>query len=422
MIKKLTGIIRKKPWLSILAIIYMAAMIAVSIPKSMDITEDSDYWAFWQGGKDFADKHELNYTEESKREFFYPPFAAFILQPLHLIPLKLSALIFFLINALILLPLAIYLIYSILRLIGVDARKAELTLILATLFTLKYFWNNLVMFQVNFILFDVMLIGFYYLARKKPHIAGIMFTIITFFKIIPGFLAAYVFLFHFSRRVFISMLLTVVICLTLPAAFRGIDLWVQDHVNQYENMLKPYILKGRIVADQANHSLKAGLVKTFHPESRTDEHVYPEHYPVTVRIISILQLLLLVILLVNGFILYRRKVYFSLAYLASILLFTHLVSGITWTAHMVTLMFCILPVLLIDVKTLKKPGKIAFYIFIAFMVFLGIEGSDTVGEKIYLCIRFYDVYTYLLIGLFLFCSWVVWSRRSDRIYPEGILI
>ncbi|MBA7592163.1 hypothetical protein ES708_34341 [subsurface metagenome] len=218
------------------------------------------------------------------------------------------------------------------------------------------------------------------------------------------------------------MLLTVVICLTLPAVFRGIDLWVQDHVNNYENMLKPYILKGRIVADQANHSMKAGLVKTFHPESRTDTHVYPEQYPVTVRIISILQLLLLVILLVNGFILYRRKVYFSLAYLASVLLFTHLVSGITWTAHLVTLMFCILPVLLIDVKTLKKPGKITFYLFIAFMVFLGIEGSDTVGEKIYLAVRFYDVHTYLLVGLFLFCSWVVWSRRSAMIYPEGILI
>ncbi len=85
-------------------------------------------------------------------------------------------------------------------------------------------------------------------------------------------------------------------------------------------------------------------------------------------------------------------------------------------------MFCILPVLLIDVKTLKMPGKIAYYLFIAIMVFLGIEGSDTVGEKIYLAIRYYDVYTCLLVGLFLFCSWVVWNRRSARIYPEGILI
>lgn len=38
MINKLTGIIRKKPWLSVFTIIYVAGMIAISIPKAMDQT------------------------------------------------------------------------------------------------------------------------------------------------------------------------------------------------------------------------------------------------------------------------------------------------------------------------------------------------------------------------------------------------
>jgi len=50
---------------------------------------------------------------------------------------------------------------------------------------------------------------------------------------------------------------------------------------------------------------------------------------------------------------------------------------------------------------LHLSDKIAYTIFIGLMVFLGIEGSDTVGEKIYLAIRFYDIYTYLLLGLFI---------------------
>jgi len=160
--------------------------------------------------------------------------------PLHVIPLQVSALILFLLNPLVLLPLVINLIYKILREMKVDAKKTEMTLILATLLTLKYFWNNLVMFQINFILFDILLIGFYYLVKRKPQISGVLFLFVTFWKIIP--------------------------------------------------------------------------------------------------------------------------------------------------------------------------------------VFLGIEGSDTTGEKIYLAIRFYDIYTLLLLGLFVFCSWVVVDRNSGRFYPGGLQI
>ena len=417
---KLPLFFRKKPWLSVVAIIYVAGMIAVSVPKSMDITEDSDYYAWWQAGKDFSEKHTL-YYRFVERPFNYPPFAAFVFQPLQIFPLQISALLYFLLNALVLLPIAIYLIYRILKILGYNEKNIEMVLILATLFTLKYFWNNLVMYQVNFVQFIGMLLGFYFLARKKPHLAGILFVIISFVKIIPVILAAYVFVFHFSKRVVVSMALTAAICLTLPMAFRGADNWITDHEEYYEWFISTYIKEGRIVADRANHSLVAGTIKTFHPASRDNEHVYPGDYPVTTRIISIIHMLLLAMIIVNGILLFRRKTGFSLTFLASILLFTHLYSGITWTAHMVTLLFCLLPVLLIDVKTLGKPGRISWWLFIAMMVFLGIEGSDTVGEKIYLAIRFHDVYTLLLLGLFLFCSWMVFNKNSYSFYREGIV-
>ncbi len=218
------------------------------------------------------------------------------------------------------------------------------------------------------------------------------------------------------------MILTAVLCFTLPISTRGWNMWVQDHVDNYEILVKQYILEGRVVADQANHSLKAGFIKTFYPETRTNENVSTKDYAGIIQALTILQVLLLLILIFNAILLNRQKKYFSLAYLASILLFTHLFSGITWTAHLVTLIFCLLPVLLINVKSLKTPGKIAYWVFIALMVFLGIEGSDTVGEKIYLAIRFYDIYTYLLLGLFFFCSWLIWDKRSASLYEEGILI
>ncbi len=197
---------------------------------------------------------------------------------------------------------------------------------------------------------------------------------------------------------------------------------MDDHVAYAEGFLTNYIVKGEILTFLPNHNLKAGILRTFHPEGRTDKSVYPEDYPVTTRIVSILQYILLGVLIVNGIVLYRRKNSFSLAYLASILLFTHLYSSMTWIAHLVTMMFILTPVILIDVKRLSKPGKIAFYLFIILMVFLGFEGSDTVGENVYRALINYGVYTYLLFGLFLFTSWLVCSKRSDNLYPEGIRI
>ena len=421
MIKRLFVIIRKKPWLSIIAVIYITGMITYGIPKSMKMTEKSDYyWVFWRSGKDFSDHKELYYREIA-RPFNYLPFAAFVFQPFHVLPLKISALIYFLINALILPPVAIYLIYKILRLMGVGKRKTEISLILATIFTLHYFWNNLIMFNINYILFVITLTGIYYLVKKKPHIAGILFTIITLIKIMPVLLAGYVFIFHFSRRVILTMVLTAVICLSLPIPFRGMDRWVQDHVDHYEKVIGPYIQDGRIVATLTNHNLKAGLVKTFLPESRGDGHYYLEQQHMISRIKTVLQFMFLGILILNGALLYRRKIPFSLAYLASILLFAHLISGLTWSAHLVTLMYCLLPVLLIDVKKLRRTGKIVFYFTLSFLIVLGFAGSDTFGERVFRAIQVYDLYTLLLVGLFLFCSWVVWSRRSNRIYPEGII-
>jgi len=417
-IDQLKGYFKKRPWLAILAAIYIGAMIAYAVPNTKNLTENSDfYFVFWHSGKDFSEHHELYYRKDVS-PFYYLPFAAFVFQPVHLIPVRIAAFIFFLINALIIPPLIIYLLYRLLKASGVKDRKAKVSLILVTLFSLQYFWNNIIMFNINALLFVFTLTGIYYLVRKKPHIAGIFFTVITLIKILPVMLAAYVFFFHFSRKVVLNMLLTVVICLTLPIPFRGMEQWVQDHKDHYENVFRPFILDGEIVAEPTNHNLKAGLVKTFHPESRTIVYVNAEQYPGISILIHVLLMVFLAILVVNGVLLYRRKVSFSLPYMASILLFAHLMSGLTWAAHMVTMMFCLLPVALIEAGRLKRPGKIVLYVMYVFLLFLGFEGTDTFGLEIYRAIRAYDVYTYLMIGLFFFYSWLIWNKKSYTMYAK----
>ena len=50
----------QKRWLLIVAILYTAGMILLSIPKSKDITEDSDFYNFYRAGYDFAHGNEID--------------------------------------------------------------------------------------------------------------------------------------------------------------------------------------------------------------------------------------------------------------------------------------------------------------------------------------------------------------------------
>lgn len=402
---------------------YVVMLITLSFPKSKnDHPERSDHFVVWNAGKNFFEHKELYVRTEQSRPFIYTPFAAFLFQPLHIISHRASTIILFLMNGLILLPLTVLLLFRILIQSGFSPGRARFALALSLLFTMKYFWNNLVMFQVNQIIFFFIVLGIYFLTRKKPHLAGLVFTVITLIKIIPVFLAAYVFIYHFSRKVATTMIITALACLLLPSIMRGPSMLIQDYESYYNDFLKEYVVEGSIITEIGNHSLKGAVFKAIHPESRDSSPINPEDYPQTIMVINIIQASLLFLLIVNGFIMYRRKVPWSLAYLASIILFTHIYSGITWTAHLVTITFCVLPFLLVEVKQIKPGQGILYYAGFIFLFFLAIEGSYLVGKKGSLFLRYHDIISYMIMGLFLFNSWVVMSRKSKALYPEGVNI
>ena len=261
------------------------------------------------------------------------------------------------------------------------------------------------MVQGNTALLLITLIGIYSLIKGKPHLAGAMFTITALIKIIPVFLVAYTVAYHFSRKVVVTVFLTGAVCLLLPAISRGPSLLVQDYQDYYQRFIKAYVIDGRIVADPVNHSLKAGVMKTFHPEVRGNDHVSPSEYPSTMMILNIMLLAMAAVILIIGIILKRRGVLFSLSFIASILLFTHLYSNLTWTAHMVTMIYCILPLLLLRYDTLRLPMKSLYFLVMGILLFLALEGKDLVGTKIYDFLRFNDIFTLMLLGMFLFTSW-----------------
>ena len=144
--------------------------------------------------------------DKNNRMFIYPPFAAFLFQGLAVVPLQTSANIFFLLNALVLFPISILLIIKILTNYGFERRKIFWPVALATVASIKFFWNNLTMFQINFVVFVIMLAGIYYLSRNQVQLSVIFLTIATFIKIYPLFLLIYAFFRRPVKKIFLTLL------------------------------------------------------------------------------------------------------------------------------------------------------------------------------------------------------------------------
>ncbi len=380
-------------------VVLVAALVAVSVNRSSKLKERSDYNVYYTAGRHFIQGQPLYGETENVRNFYYPPFAAFLFQGMTIVPLKLSANIFFLLNALVLLPLAIWLIFGILKNLGYDGRKVRVPVILAVVASLKFFWNNLTMFQMNFVIFTMILGGVWYMTRRKPVHAVVLFTLATFIKVYPVFFILYALAVKRTRAVFVAAALTGLFCMAAPAVERGFRQDVEDHVSYYHTFLRDFS-EGHVITMGTNHTFRAFVLKAFVPASR-DRDVYPADYPGIFRISGLVLLVLFGMMVLAVWRQVRlRGEHISLEAVAALLLFTHLFSGITWTAHFVTSMFYYLPLFLIDFRRLKMPVRIFHLVLIGLVFFLAIEGSDTTGRGVYTFIRHYDLFTITALLLF----------------------
>jgi len=397
------------------AVLLAAALVAVSVNRSQKLKSRSDYNVYYTAGQHFAHGQALYEQDENVRNFYYPPFAAFLFQAMTVVPLKISANIFFLINALVLFPLAVWLIFGILVNLGFDYRKIRVPVILATVASLKFFWNNLTMFQMNFVIFTLVLAGLWYMSRRKDATAAVIYTVAAFIKVLPVFFTVYIFGVRRSRKVFLAIAITGIFCVLAPALQRGLSAGYADHLSYYETFLKDF-KQGKVITKEVNHTLRSFTLKAFVPAAR-DTEVYPGQYPGTFRITSIILLLMLAAMTAAFAMQARRGNHaFTPAGIAVLFIFTHLFSGISWTAHYVTSMFYYLPLFLIDYRRLNIPVRIFHFLLMAMVFFLAVEGSDTTGRTIYDFIRTYDIFVVVPLLLFTYYMVLMISGKEWSLY------
>ena len=120
-----------------------------------------------------------------------------------------------------------------------------------------------------------------------------------------------------------------------------------------------------------------------------------------------------------GVVLLMKKKQFSIAMLSTLILFSHLISGVTWSAHLVTFIFCLVPILIIDTSKLATRGRVIYYSILGVLLILSFEGYDTFGNSAYLALRYYDIFTIQMLALIAFNAWIVLAKNAKSIFPES---
>ena len=285
--------------LFILLGIYVLLLIVLGEAKVSRLTVDSDFGTFWSAGKDFFAGNALYAAKANGRNFIYPPFAAMFFQVFGLLPLAWAARLFYVVNGLIF-PLAIWLLYAICRELGYDKKRIRLPLILTTIFSAKYFWDNQIMLQVNGLILVLSLSGILWVCRKKYAGAVYFFLAGTALKLIPVIFSGHLlFRKHRIPTVWYSLLLGALLCIGVPILQRGPQQGLTDIQEYYNQFLQPF-QEGKVLTVYTNQNLSAALTRMFRPTAddlNLDYQWFSLSETHVQALISTLSLLLLLVLL-----------------------------------------------------------------------------------------------------------------------------
>jgi alpha-1,2-mannosyltransferase len=384
------------PWPKVaLAACALAGALTLSIIQGRHQHIGQDFHVFWQAGRNFTTGHPLYHDSlPGARPLKYPPFAAFVFQPLALFPLQVAAALFSLLN-LGLWVAAVLLTREILK-GSLPARKeGGLPLLLAVVLTAQFFLDNFHHVQVNEVIFVLVLLGIRAYQRGQDHWAAASIVAATAIKLTPVFFVAWL-LVRGRRRAALAVPLVALACVLVPLLLRGPARGAAELVEYYHVFLEGHqhgevgtYTAGQNVAALVSRMMRAGAY-TYLPVS---EHVAQRTYQ-TLWVVVLLVFLLKLVLL-------RRRgappsaLEFSLAFLAALLL-----SPITFTTHLVSLLFVYATFLSVPRATLSPVARVVAALLLAAMAVTGLSGRDLAGDTVYLSVAGYSIYAWTMLALF----------------------
>lgn len=387
----------KEPRYLLLVFSILAGMIAMSVVQGVT-AHIGDFSVFWIAGDNFMRGTPM-YTGTGSERFIYPPFAAMLFQLFALMPFKVANGLFSFVNF-ILLIFSISLSRAILLRYVSNVKRINRILFFSTLLFFRFFWYHVAYTQMNETILVLSLLGVLLILKKQDMSAAVCFTIATFIKVIPIFFLFWL-LFRGGVKSWATAFLVAMFCIAAPLLWRGTDTGMQDLNDYYTTFLEPF-KEGRVEASFHNHSLSSAIydITLDMPDKMgLNYNLFHLSESLAKRIYFISFLLLAGLFVLSIAYRWLRKWPVSLSEVCVIFLTSHLLSGITWEYHLVSLVFVYACFLLLLNKNAALPAQLFNYFILTLIVVNALVGPDTVGKTLYHYFGGYGAVTWMMVLL-----------------------
>jgi hypothetical protein len=385
---------------SALALGALAAALALAVPQGLHQHIGQDFHVFWQAGRNFATGAPLYHGyPPGARPLKYPPFAALVFTPLALFSLQTAAVLVSLLN-LGLWIAAVYLTADIIRRTFPDRNGSRLAIGAAVLLSAQFFLDNFHHVQMNEVTFVLVLLGLRAYLRGRDVRSAAAIVGATAIKITPIFFAAWLVI-RGRRRAALAVAPIALACVLVPLLLRGPSTGTAELVEYYHGFLEGH-QHGEIDAYTAGQNL-AALVRrmTRAPADGGRSYQYlPLGEGAAQRVYELLWAAVLLAFLAGLAVLRLRRAPVSAFELAMAFLAALLLSPITFTTHLVPLLFVFATVLSIRPAAVRGAGRAVAAALGLGMAASGLSGRDLAGDTVYRDVGGYSIFAWTMLGLF----------------------
>jgi hypothetical protein len=408
----------KFAWYKALLASAFALFVFISMNMGNGLKLQADFTVFWQAGKNFSNNLGLYERIGGAERFIYPPFAAMIFQVFGLFSLQAAGAIWAFVNLLMWLML-VRVMREVFRFTSIPEKLINRSLLFAFLLSFRYFWYHLMFMQMNVLVLLLSMWGLLFFLKKNNAASIACLVIATGIKVLPIIFLVWI-LSKMNIKYWLTALLFAFILIGLPIIWRGLHLGIQDLNDYYVSFLEPF-QQGRVEPKLQNYALSAAIYKWFVPLSISSPYFSPIMQLSPQLVGLIYKVILIVFVLFFLFVLaYSRFIIkkISLNELGFILLFTHLISGITWEYHLVSLLVVYAIYFANEDSEKKSWRRIGNYFMLFFMIFNAIVGMDTVGKHAYYMACGYSFLTVLMVVLLMYSILNVLRPSRNSIYID----
>jgi Glycosyltransferase family 87 len=380
----------------------LAIALAFAVHEGRGQHIGNDFAVFWQAGRNFATGHPLYHDYlPGARPLKYPPFAAMVFVLLGVFPLQVAGTLFSLLN-LALWVAAVYLTRSILARTFSGRNQTIWPIVLGVVLSAQFFLDNFHHAQMNEVIFVLVLLGIDAYLRGLDVRAAAYVVTATAIKITPIFFVAWLII-RGRPRAALAIPVLALGCVLVPMVLRGPARGASELIEYYHSFLEGH-QHGEISEYAGGQNLAALVNRMMRPAENPRGVSYQyvsASEPTAQQAYHALWLLVMLLFLGELLVLRVQQRSLSAFEISSVFLAGLLLSPITFTTHLVSLVFVYTTFVAIRVSTLSPAERVVAVLLGLGMLLTGLSGRDLVGPTIYYGVKGYSLMTWTMLLLFL---------------------